>query len=265
MQQQSQSYVGVVEDGAMPRERGAAAMLRSLGADVRTIGLRDDPAELMEHDDEARGVRPRAVVFEAVERPDLAIVALRALRRLPSFDDVGALLAMDRRHGAGVQPWAGFEDFVLHPSAPEELYARVRWLELRRAERASGLTHRIGALLLDTAAHEASVDGRPVRLTAKELALLEYLCARRGRPMSREALLLGVWGAGYGGTPRTVDIHVRRLRAKLGAALPLQTLRGRGYRLDAGEPVVTTDGDQAMRSSAASRASGRRTRAAQAL
>ena len=77
------------------------------------------------------------------------------------------------------------------------------------------------------------MDGRPISLTAKEFALLAYLCERRGKVLSREHLLARVWGNRYEGGPRTVDIHVRRLRAKLGDALPLETLRGSGYKLRA--------------------------------
>jgi len=73
----------------------------------------------------------------------------------------------------------------------------------------------------------------PVTLTAKEFSLLAFLAGHRGRVFTREALLARVWGARYDGGPRTVDIHVRRLRAKLGAALPLETLRGSGYKLRA--------------------------------
>ena len=67
----------------------------------------------------------------------------------------------------------------------------------------------------------------------REFALLSFLCDRRGRALTREQLLAKVWGARYEGGPRTVDIHVRRLRAKLGDDLPLETLRGAGYKLRA--------------------------------
>jgi len=88
-----------------------------------------------------------------------------------------------------------------------------------------------GGIMVDKAAQEVSVDGRPIQLTAKEFALLAYLCDRRGKVLSRDHLLARVWGNRYDGGPRTVDIHVRRLRAKLGEALPLDTLRGSGYKL----------------------------------
>jgi DNA-binding response OmpR family regulator len=132
---------------------------------------------------------------------------------------------------ARVDPAAGFDDFVMHPYVPEELYARIRALEWRRSEFASEERHKVGGIVVDKAAHEVLLNGRTVALTAKEFALLAYLCDRRGKVLTREHLLANVWGNRYEGGPRTVDIHVRRLRAKLGEALPLETLRGAGYKL----------------------------------
>ncbi|MFO0564994.1 MAG: response regulator transcription factor [Polyangiaceae bacterium] len=228
----SRTYVGVIGHGPLlEREEGAAAILRQLGAEVRTLDLWDDPLELVHPSDEEFGVRPRAMVFEALDRPDLAVAALRALRRESSFDGVGTLVALTVGQIARVEPASGFDDFVLHPYVPEELYARIRAIEFHRSEFATDERLKVGSLIIDKAAHEVSLDGRPVALTAKEFALLAYLCERRGRVHSREHLLARVWGNRYEGGPRTVDIHVRRLRAKLGDALPLETLRGSGYKL----------------------------------
>jgi len=218
-------YIGVVEDGALARDLGAASVLRDLGADVRTIGLRDDPHELVDDADDRLGIRPRAIVFESLNSPDLAVRALRALRRVRAFEGVGTVLAIAAPHVTRIEPWNGFDDFVIHPYLPGELYARIRALEWQKS----------GTLVVDLAAHEVRVDNRPIALTAKEFALLAYLCERRGRALSRDHLLAGVWGKSYAGGARTVDIHVRRLRAKLGAALRLDTLRGWGYRLAAPE------------------------------
>ena len=132
---------------------------------------------------------------------------------------------------ARVEPSSGFDDFVLHPYVPEELYGRIRALEWRRSEFATDERLKVGEIIIDKAAHEVSVGGRPIALTAKEFALLSYLCERRGRVMTRDHLLSRVWGNRYEGGARTVDIHVRRLRAKFGDALPLETLRGSGYKL----------------------------------
>lgn len=86
-------------------------------------------------------------------------------------------------------------------------------------------------LVVNLRAHEVRVDGRPIRLTLREFALLAYLWEHRGQVLSRPQLLSDVWGDSYTGGPRTVDIHVRRLRIKLGRALPLVTLRRVGYAL----------------------------------
>src|SRR5690606_2539513 len=142
---------------------------------------------------------------------------------------------------------SGFDDFVLSPYVPEELYTRIRALEWRRSEFATEERHKVAGIVVDKAGHEVSVNGRPVNLTAKEFALLAYLCERRGKVLSREHLLARVWGNRYDGGPRTVDIHVRRLRAKLGDALPLETLRGSGYKLrtpDAGSKSETAGVDE---------------------
>lgn len=87
-----------------------------------------------------------------------------------------------------------------------------------------------GAIVVDDLAREVSVDGRPVRLTPRELALLEYFIERTGRLLTRAQILQEVWGEHYRGGPRTVDIHISRLRRKLGLGFPLDTLRRAGYR-----------------------------------
>jgi len=94
----------------------------------------------------------------------------------------------------------------------------------------SAASARFGAIIVDNLAREVSVDGRPVRLTPRELALLEYFIERTGRLLTREQIVQEVWGAHYSGGPRTVDIHISRLRRKLGLDLPLDTLRRAGYR-----------------------------------
>jgi DNA-binding winged helix-turn-helix (wHTH) protein len=215
----------------LDREEGAVGTLAQLGAQVRSLDLWDDPVNLIRDEDEELEIKPRALVFEALDRPDLAVAALRAVRREPFFDSVGAIMAVTVGQVARIEPSSGFDDFVLHPYVPEELYGRIRALEWRRSEFATEERHKVGEIVVDRAGHEVTVGGRPIALTAKEFALLAYLCERRGKVLSRDHLLARVWGNRYEGGPRTVDIHVRRLRAKLGDALPLETLRGSGYKL----------------------------------
>jgi DNA-binding response OmpR family regulator len=227
------SFIAVVGHGPeIDRDGGAASTLRSLGAEVRTLDLWEDPAELF-HDDDSLELHPRAIVIEAADRPDLASAALRSIKRQAGFEGVGALIALTTAQVSRLDPSAGFDDFVLMPYVPAELYARIRGLEWKRSEFATEERLKVGEIVVDKAAREVMAKGRPVTLTAKEFALLAFLCERRGKALSREQLLSKVWGTRYEGGPRTVDIHVRRLRAKLGEEFPLETLRGAGYKLRA--------------------------------
>jgi DNA-binding response OmpR family regulator len=224
-------FVLVIGDRArLEHEEGAANQLRQLGAQVRAIELWDDPATLFAEDERAE---VRAIIVEAGERPDLAVSALRAARGEARLESTPSIIAVAVGQVARVEPSSGFDDFILVPYVPAELYARIRALEWKKSEFFTEERLKIGALVVDRAAHDVAVDGRRVTLTAKEFALLAFLAGHRGRVFTREALLGRVWGARYDGGPRTVDIHVRRLRAKLGAALPLETLRGSGYKLRA--------------------------------
>jgi DNA-binding response OmpR family regulator len=223
------SFVLVVGHGPLlEAEEGAVSILRTLGAQVRAIDLWDDFARAM---DAAEDSVARAMVFEAGDRPDLATTALRAARKESALTHTPAILAIPARQVARVEPSTGFDDFVVMPCTPAELYARIRALEWRRSEFSTEERLKVGALVIDRAAHEVTLEGRRVLLTAKEFSLLSFLVSNRGRVFTREVLLARVWGARYEGGARTVDIHVRRLRAKLGDALPLETLRGAGYKL----------------------------------
>jgi DNA-binding response OmpR family regulator len=224
-------FVLVVGCGpSLQQEEGAASHLRQLGAHVRTLELWDDVSLAFTAAEEAE---VRAIIIEAGERPDLATGALRAARREPRLKTTPSIIALVAGQVARVEPSSGFDDFILVPYVPTELYARIRALEWKHSEFLTEERLKIGSIVIDRAAHEVTLDGRRVTFTAKEFALLAFLSANRGRVFSREALLARVWGARYEGGARTVDIHVRRVRAKLGDALPLETLRGAGYKLRA--------------------------------
>jgi DNA-binding response OmpR family regulator len=112
-----------------------------------------------------------------------------------------------------------------------ELYARVRNVEWHRSDFLNEERIKIGGLVIDRGGHEVLLDGQALKLTAKEFALLLYLCEQRGRVISRDEALDRVWGEEYDGGPRTVDIHIRRLRSKLGRAVRIVTMRGVGYKV----------------------------------
>jgi DNA-binding response OmpR family regulator len=234
------AFVLVVGERArLEHEDGAVNQLRQLGAVVHALELWDDPTTIFTQDDSAQA---RAVIVEVGERPDLAASVLRAVRRDPRLETTPAIVAVVAGQVARVEPSSGFDDFILIPYVPAELYARIRTLEWRKSEFLTEERLKIGGLVVDRAGHDVTVDGRRVILTAKEFALLAFLAGNRGRVFTREMLLARVWGARYEGGPRTVDIHVRRLRAKLGGALPLETLRGSGYKLRSpGDPPGDLD------------------------
>lgn len=215
---------------------GLAAAIQSLGAEVREHDLWDDLDEALSPDDQVS-----VIVFEAGERPDIAAAALRALRATPLLERTPALLAVHPRMLGSIDPAWGFSDFLVLPCVPAELYARIRWIEWTRSEFANDERVKVGGIVIDHAAHEVAVNGRQVELTAKEFALLSFLARNRGRAFSRDQLLARVWGSRYEGGARTVDIHVRRLRMKLGEQLPLETLRGAGYKLRALDVAVHGD------------------------
>jgi DNA-binding response OmpR family regulator len=222
------SFIAIVGHGPdLAQEGSAAQVLRQLGAEVRTLDLWEDASALFRGDDDVAS----AIIVEAGARPDIAALTLRALRRERRLEGVGAILALPQDQAARFEPSSGFDDFVLVPLVPAELYARVRAVEWRRSEFSNEERMKIGDIVIDRAAHEVTLDGAVVGLTAREYALLVHLADRRGRVVSREELLERVWGMNYEGSSRTIDIHVTRLRAKLGAALDIVTFRGAGYRL----------------------------------
>ncbi|MFN8639393.1 MAG: response regulator transcription factor [Dehalococcoidia bacterium] len=159
------------------------------------------------------------------------VSVVRTLRSRQSHVPVLLLTARteleDRVHGLD----AGADDYLGKPFAFDELLARLRALVRRGTVALPVLT--AGEVELDVGRHEVRVRGKPVELSATEHRLLEHLMRNPGRVLSRRNILERVWGTDSEPESNAVDLYVHYLRRKLGKALPLTTLRGVGYRLEA--------------------------------
>jgi two-component system phosphate regulon response regulator PhoB len=187
-----------------------------------------------------------ALAAVAAEPPDLVVLdlmlpgrsgieVLAELRSGEATRDVGVILLTARREETDrIKGLAeGADDYLTKPFSPEELVLRVKAVLRRlRAPAAAGALLKAGGIVVDRAATAVTVNGHDVELTPIEYRLLLTLLERRGRVQSRPQLLEAVWDAQPDIETRTVDMHVRRLRAKLGGAGDLiETVRGFGYRL----------------------------------
>lgn len=159
--------------------------------------------------------------------------SLADLECLLSQSDGAALLAVVQRENlADLRlPVQVKSDFVVHGASPEECEARIRQLLWPGKESAPGDFITVDDMTIDLATYQVTVDGEPVDFTYLEYSLLSFLVTHPDRTYSRDALLRRVWGFDYYGGSRTVDVHVRRIRAKLGPELAqrLETVRGVGY------------------------------------
>jgi len=179
-------------------------------------------------------LEPEAVIADGAENPRQAWSVLTELRSRDARVPAAVVVERDQleRH-----PWHEVADELVFPGAPAaELRVRLAMLR-RRAGAGDGTVIRLGPLAIDTDSYAVTVSGRPLDLTFKEFELLRFLAQHPGRVFTRPSLLREVWGYDFYGGTRTVDVHVRRLRAKLGPEHEqlIETVRSVGYRA-AGPP-----------------------------
>jgi two-component system phosphate regulon response regulator PhoB len=183
----------------------------------------------------AREERPDIVVLDLMLPGVSGYEVLRELRQRPETREVGVILLTSRREETDrIKGFSlGADDYLTKPFSPQELTLRVAAL-LRRLQApavAAGSSLIEGPLIIDRASHRVTLEGEELQLTATEFKLLSMLVERRGRVQTRPQLLETVWDAQPDIQTRTVDMHVQRLRAKLGELGDLiETVRGFGYR-----------------------------------
>lgn len=172
---------------------------------------------------------PEAVLVDGAENPGQAYAVLSALRALETRTPVVMVV---ERSDLERHPWEEEADEFLYPGAPEaEIRLRLAMLR-RRSGTGDATTIRLGPMTLDVDTYQVTLSGRSLDLTYKEFELLRFLASNPGRVYTRPALLREVWGYDFYGGTRTVDVHIRRLRSKLGPEHEylIETVRGVGYR-----------------------------------
>ena len=175
---------------------------------------------------------PELVLLEVMRREESGLDILQGLRMAEATRTLPVILltARDSEYDKVLGLDSGADDYLPKPFGMMELLARIRAV-LRRS--APAVTeYRLGDLTVQPEQHQVFVKGVPVALTRKEFELLRLLICARGNVLTRDQLLTRIWGYAFDGTSRTVDVHIRGLRQKLGeAGSCIETVRGVGYRI----------------------------------
>ncbi|MGB2874206.1 MAG: response regulator transcription factor [Gaiellaceae bacterium] len=222
----TQQTVLVVEDESSIASF-VALYLKNAGYRVRTVGTGEAALE------EVAAEQPELIVLDLM-LPDLD--GIDVCRRIRQASDIPILMltARDEDVDKIIGLEVGADDYLTKPFNPRELVARVKSI-LRRAvpERREVQTKQIkhGDLEIDAGRREVRVAGQEVQLAPKEFDLLWELLDHRGLVLTRDQLLERVWGYTFAGDTRTVDVHVRQVRRKLGDASPIVTVWGVGYKV----------------------------------
>ena len=203
---------------------------------IRLAGLKATPepeaARLLERLADTTGELAAVVLDASVGTLADAMAVCRTLRRLePPFEPIVVVVDRPQLDELALRDEL-FDDFIVAPVVPEELSARLRHLLALRGTPTGAAVLEHEALVVNLETYQASIAGRVLDLTYMEYELLRFLAANPTRVFTRETLLSRVWGYEYYGGARTDDVHIRRLRAKLGEehAHLIQTVRSVGYR-----------------------------------
>ena len=165
-----------------------------------------------------------------------AIDGIGVLSYIRSTSDIPVLIVtardseLDRITGFDV----GADDYITKPFSPREVVARVKAIIRRSYKESPRLdrTTQIGDVVIDLSSHRVTKEGKEATLTTKEFELLALLVENRFLALTREQMLESVWGTDFFGDERTINVHIRQIRKKLGEDFPIATIWGIGYRLD---------------------------------
>ena len=217
----------IVEDDAAIRELEQYA-LQSSGYEVQSFETSEPFWQAM------RTAEPELVILDVMLPGEDGFSILKklrntpALRRLPIIMVTAKSSELDTVRGLD----CGADDYITKPFGMMEFVARVKAVLRRCARQSEERELHCKGLRVNVSRHEVSYQGEVKELTRKEFELLEYLMENKGLVMSRNQILCHVWGYDFDGETRTVDVHVRTLRQKLGEAGNLiETVRGVGYRI----------------------------------
>lgn len=217
----------LVEDDSSIREL-VIYTLNSLGMNAEGFAVPSDFWAAMKQE------TPQMVLLDLMLPEEDGLSVLKKMRnstqwaRLP----VIILTARDSEYDRVIGLDQGADDYVTKPFGMMELIARIKAVLRRTEPAAENEKYRVGALELDAVRHTVTVDHRPVTLTLKEYDLLHLLLQNPGMVFTRDQLLNQVWGYAFDGENRTVDVHIRTLRQKLGdSGECIETVRGIGYKL----------------------------------
>lgn len=186
-----------------------------------------------------RGAKPDLILLDIMLPGEDGISILRRLRSLPDTAAIPLILltAKNTEYDKVIGLDSGADDYIAKPFGMMELVARIRAVLRRSQDKLlSADSHPLtaGAISIDERAHTVCVSGRDVQLTLKEYQLLVLLMKNQGAVLTRDVLLENIWGYGSESETRTVDVHIRTLRQKLGdSGALIETVRGVGYRMGA--------------------------------
>ena len=177
---------------------------------------------------------PELVLLDIMLPGEDGIEILKKLRKSAKTKDIPVIMvtAKGSEYDKVIGLDTGADDYITKPFGMMELVSRIKAVLRRTMREKEDTKYQVGNLLIDVEKHKVKVDGKTVALTLKEFELLEKLMKNRSIVLTRDRLLEEIWGYDFTGETRTVDVHVRTLRQKLGTAGELiETVRGVGYRI----------------------------------